>query len=156
MFRQAHFIYIKSKRGGPLRSAESHDANPPARSVPCVLCIDDNKDVLAVLTEVLQNSGYSTLTAASGSDGLRLLRSASVHVVVLDYEMPEMKGDLIAQAIRRYTPGLPIVLFTGVPDDVPDRVRQNVNHVVHKTDFSGLLSALKKLSEESESKRNPT
>jgi CheY-like chemotaxis protein len=40
-----------------------------------VLCIDDNKDVLATVVDVLQNSGYSTLTAASGSEGLRLLRS---------------------------------------------------------------------------------
>jgi len=120
-----------------------------------VLCIDDNKDVLGVLANVLQKSGYSTLTAASGSDGLRLLRSASVDAVVLDYEMPEMKGDLIAQAIRRCIPGLPIVLFTGVPDDVPEQARQSVNHVVHKADFSGLLGALKKLAEESASKRDP-
>ena len=69
-----------------------------------MLCIDDNKDVLAVLSDVLQNSGCSTLTAASGREGLRLLRSISLHVVVLDYEMPEMKGDLIAQTIRRYKP----------------------------------------------------
>ena len=156
MFHQAHFIYIKSKRGGRLRSAESHDAKPPARSVPCVLCIDDNKDVLAVLVDVLQNSGYGTLIAASGIEGLRLLRSRAVHVVVVDYEMPEMNGDLVAQAIRRLKPGMPIILFTGVPDNVPDRVRQNVNSVVHKADFSGLLGALKNLSEESATKRNPT
>jgi CheY-like chemotaxis protein len=144
---------LSLKEGESLRAAETHDANPPERSVPCV---DDKKDVLAVLAEVLQNSGYGTLSAASGSEGLHLLRSTTAHVVVLDYEMPEMNGDLIAQAIRRFKPGVPIVLFTGVPDDVPDRVRQNVNHVVHKTDFSGLLSAVKKLSEESASKRNPT
>jgi hypothetical protein len=77
-------------------------------------------------------------------------------VVVLDDEMPEMNGDLIAQAIRRFKTGVPIVLFTGVPDDAPDRVRQNVNQVIHKTNFTGLLSAVKKLSEESASKRNPT
>jgi len=88
-----------------------------------VLCIDDKRDVLAVLAEVLQNSGYSALTAASGTEGLRLLRSTAVHVVVLDYEMPEVNGDLIAQAIRRYKPEVPIVLFTGAPDDVSDGVR---------------------------------
>ena len=124
--------------------------------MPCVLCIDDKRDVLAVLAEVLQNSGYSALTAASGTEGLRLLRSTAVHVVVLDYEMPEVNGDLIAQAIRRYKPEVPIVLFTGAPDDVSDGVRQNVNRVVHKTDFNGLLGALKKLADESASKRNLT
>ena len=117
-----------------------------------MLCIDNHKDVLAVLAEVLQNSGYSTLTASSGSEGLRLLRATSVHLVILDYEMPIMNGDLIAQAIRRYKPGLPIILFTAAADNVSDRVRQNVNSVVHKPDFSGLLGALKKLAEESASK----
>lgn len=113
--------------------------------MPCVLCVDDNKDVLAMLADVLRNTGYSTLTALSGNEGLCRLRSASVDVVVLDYEMPKMNGDLVAQAIRRLKPMLPIVLFTGVPDDIPDHVRQNVNAVVHKADFGGLLAALKSL-----------
>jgi CheY-like chemotaxis protein len=118
-----------------------------------VLCIDDNKDVLASLASVLQNSGYGTLIAESGSEGLRLLRSTSVDVVVLDYEMPEMKGDLVAEMIRRHKPNVPIVLFTRIPDHVSDRVRQNINMVVYKADFSGLLGALKQLVQGSRSKR---
>ena len=104
---------LSLKEGESLEAAETHDAKPPGRSVPCVLCIDDKKDVLAVLADVLQNSGYSTLTAASGSEGLRLLRSTAVHVVVLDYEMPEMNGDLITQAIRRFEPGVPLSFLPG-------------------------------------------
>lgn len=115
--------------------------------MPCVLCIDDNRDVLASVADVLQNSGYSTLTANSGSEGLRLLRTASVDVVVLDYEMPHMNGDVVAQAIRRHKPGLPIILFTGAPDHVPERLRQDVNAVVYKADFAGLLTTVKKLVE---------
>jgi CheY-like chemotaxis protein len=125
-----------------------------------VLCIDDNKDVLATVVDVLQNSGYSTLTAASGSEGLRLLRSVWVDEVVLAYEMPGMNGDLVSQAIRRHKPRLPIVLFRGVPDDIPDQVRQDVNEVVHKADFGELLRAVKKLvktsTAEGKSYRFPT
>jgi CheY-like chemotaxis protein len=111
-----------------------------------VLCIDDNEDVLASVTAVLRNVGYITFAATSGPEGLRLLRTASVDLVVLDYEMPEMNGELIAQNIRKLKPKLPIVLFTGAPDDVPDRVRQNVNEVIYKADFSALLSGIEKLS----------
>jgi hypothetical protein len=75
VFRQAHFIYIKGKRGGTseicgisLMQTRPH--------VLCLACFaSDKKDVLAVLADVLQNSGYGTLTAASGSEGLRPLRS---------------------------------------------------------------------------------
>lgn len=112
--------------------------------MPCVLCIDDNKDVLASVADVLRNCGYSTLIADSGAEGLRLLRTASVDVVVLDYEMPQMKGGVVAQAIRQHKPTLPIVLFTGAPDHVPERMRELFSGIVYKTDFARLLSAVRR------------
>ena len=121
-----------------------------------ILCIDDNQDVLKSLAEVLRASGYGTLTALSGNQGLRFLSQNSVDLVVLDYEMPGMNGDLVAQAIRRSRPELPIILFTGIPDDVPDSVRQNVNGVVYKADFGGLLAFVSKLINKSPAKREAT
>ena len=54
-------------------------------TVRCKLCIDDSRDVREMLVEVLGNSGYSTLTAASGEEALRvLLRNKPVHLVILD------------------------------------------------------------------------
>jgi len=81
----------------------------------------------------------------SGAQGVLLSLENSVDLVVLDYEMPGMNGDLVAQAIRRYKPSLPIILFTGMPDGIPDSVSQNVNGVVYKTDFSGLIADIEKL-----------
>lgn len=111
----------------------------------CILCIDDKQDVLEAIGEVLRTCGYSTLVALSGSQGLRLLRQNSVDLIVLDFEMPEMNGELVAQAIRRSKPEVPIVLFTGIADDIPASVRQNVNALVSKTDFAGLLAVVGKL-----------
>jgi CheY-like chemotaxis protein len=124
--------------------------------VACVLCIDDNQDVLRSVGEVLRTSGYGSLTALSGNEGLRLLLQNSVDLVVLDYEMPGMNGGLVAQAIRRSKPKLPIILFTGIPDDIPESVRQNVNEVVYKADFGGLLTAIGKLTKKSPGKREAT
>lgn len=111
----------------------------------CILCVDDDEDVLKWLGEVLQNSGYSTLTALSGNQGLRLLLQNSVDLVVLDYQMPGMNGNLAAQAIHRTKPELPIILFTGIPDDIPDSARKNVNGVVYKADSRGLLALVSRL-----------
>jgi CheY-like chemotaxis protein len=120
------------------------------------LCVDDKQDVLEATSEVLRTSGYSTLVALSGNQGLRLLRQNSVDLVVLDYEMPGMNGELAAQAIRRAKPEVPIILFTGIPDDIPASVRQNVNAVVSKTDFGGLLAVVRKLIMKSSESREAT
>ena len=122
----------------------------------CILCIDDNRDVLGSLVGVLQASGYGTLTALSGNQGILLSLQNSVDLVVLDYEMPGMNGDLVARAIRRYRPELPIIFFTGIPDDIPDSARQNVNGVVSKTDLSGLLAVVGKLVKKSPGKQEGT
>ena len=122
----------------------------------CILCIDDNRDVLGSLVGVLQASGYGTLTALSGNQGILLSLQNSVDLVVLDYEMPGMNGDLVARAIRRYRPELPIILFTGIPDDIPDSARQNVKGVVSKTDFGGLLTVVSKLVKKSPGKQEGT
>ena len=67
-----------------------------------ILCVDDNRDVREMLVEVLRNSGYATLTAASGEEALQvLLQSNTVHLVVLDYEMPAMRGGVVALELRR-------------------------------------------------------
>jgi CheY-like chemotaxis protein len=124
--------------------------------VACILCIDDNQAVLEPLGEILRASGFTTLTALSGKQGIRLLQQNSVDLVVLDYEMPGMNGDLVAQAIRRSKPKLPIILFTGIPDNIPDSVRQNVNGVLYKSDFSGLLAVVSKLIKKSPGKREAT
>ena len=109
--------------------------------------------MLELIAELLRTSGYRTFRALSGKQGLGLLRQNWVDLVVLDYEMPGMNGDLVAQAIRRSKPELPIVLFTGIPDNIPDSVRQNVNVVVFKADLSGLLAAVSKLAKKSPGKR---
>jgi CheY-like chemotaxis protein len=124
--------------------------------VACILCIDDNQDVLSTLGELLQTSGYGTLAALSGVQGILFSLQNSVDLVVLDYEMPGMNGDVVAQAIRRYKPTLPIILFTGIPDDISGSVRQNVNGVVSKTDLGGLLAMVGMLTAKAPGKQEAT
>jgi CheY-like chemotaxis protein len=101
-----------------------------------------------MLVDVLRHSGYAAVTAPSGERALRLLvQSNTIDLVVLDYEMPEMRGDLVAHEIRRRRPKLPIILFAGMPDDVHESVQHNVDAVVYKTDFGRLLTVIGRLTE---------
>ncbi len=74
-----------------------------------LLCIHRDPAQLSLLKE----NGYELVTARSGSDGLRLLMSQSVDVVVLDYELSLLDGaTTVAAEIKKVKPQVPIVMLT--------------------------------------------
>lgn len=87
-----------------------------------ILCIDDSLDWLFGLKVLLElEEEYEVLAASNGIEGLELYASRPVDAVVLDYEMPEMKGDRIAEQMKLAKPDVPIVLLSGhewLPEDV--------------------------------------
>lgn len=121
---------------------------PEASSSPakCLLCVDDHAEVLSIMGEFLRVSGYSVLTAPSGTRGLQLLRRNPVDAVILDYEMPKMDGAELALRIKTEWPELPVLMFTGYPADVSEEVRHSVDAFVIKGDPADkLLHTLKQL-----------
>lgn len=85
-----------------------------------VLCIDDELSNLALRKILLESSGYNTLTAASGADGLKLFQSAPIDAVILDYSMAEMDGGAVSLHMRRLQPRVPIVMLSGFPGAMLD------------------------------------
>jgi CheY-like chemotaxis protein len=108
-----------------------------------ILCIDDESTGLRLRKMLLESEGYSVLLAPSGHEGLVMLQSSGVEAVVLDYRMPEMCGDEVALEIRKRWPSIPIVLLSGYPQDVPEKMLNQVNAFVWKGgDPSDLLTAI--------------
>jgi CheY-like chemotaxis protein len=98
------------------------------------LCIDDDDIGLQVRKLVLESEGYEVLLAESGALGLRLLAEQHVDCVVLDYRMPEMDGSVVAFEIKRKWPALPVILFSGFPDEIPVSVSDFVEATLSKAD----------------------
>ena len=112
-----------------------------------VLCIDDSDIGLALLSDLLEFSGYAVLTADSGADGLKLIANRHVDAVVLDYHMPDMDGGEVAREIRRSWPDVPIMLFTGCVDEVPEAVQNAVDSALSKDEpVDVLLRQLRSLT----------
>ncbi|MEQ8305468.1 MAG: PAS-domain containing protein [Hoeflea sp.] len=86
-----------------------------------VLVIDDNPVNREILTEQLDAWGFDACAAVSGEEGLGVLKAASqfgvrVNAVILDYQMPDSNGAMVAQEIRKNYSGkdLPIVMLTSM------------------------------------------
>ena len=108
------------------------------RTKPLVLCIDDDRPGLHARKAILKAAGYNVLTASSGMLGLRLLSRYCVHLVILDYCMPEMDGGAVAREIRRRHPHLPIIMLSG-QIEVPDSVSRSVDVFVAKEQSPAVL-----------------
>ena len=81
-----------------------------------LLCVDDEAVGLCVRKMTLESQGYRVLTAENGPAGLAVFSSETIDLVVLDYMMPGMNGDAVAQQMRRIKPDVPILLLSAYVD----------------------------------------
>jgi signal transduction histidine kinase/CheY-like chemotaxis protein len=83
-----------------------------------ILLVDDEKDVALVMQRQLQHLGYSVTTRSEGQEALTDFSCTpqSFDLVISDMTMPNLTGDLLAQAILRLRPDIPIILCTGYSD----------------------------------------
>ena len=90
---------------------------------PLVLCIDDEQNILELLSFNLEASGYDTVTATSGTAGLEQAVSKSPALILLDLMLPDMDGTEVCRQLKAgpTTASIPIIMLTA-KDDVSDKV----------------------------------
>jgi len=93
------------------------------RSSVTVLVADDNELNREFLFSVLAAEGYRVILAEDGEEALRLIRSQSVDVALLDVLMPQRSGYAVCRSVKSdpETCLIPIVLVTALKDD-DDRI----------------------------------
>jgi CheY-like chemotaxis protein len=111
-----------------------------------ILCIDDNRSNLEIQQALLESKGYRVLIAPDGPTGIALSRQQSIDVVVLDFNMPGMDGNQVAQVMMQEQPTLPVVIWSGYPDSIPESLRWFAYAVLHKGDgLEVLISVVESL-----------
>jgi len=70
-----------------------------------ILLVDDEPDILEIVSYNLSAQGYEVFTAKNGEEGVAKAKKKNPHLVILDVMMPEMDG-IEACEIIRATPGL--------------------------------------------------
>ncbi len=88
-----------------------------------ILVVDDNRDMVDSLAEVLAMLGYSTIPAYSAREACDLLDDVpKIDLVVSDIRMPDVDGLDLLRVLRHRFRSLPIILMSGFPVDDDDAV----------------------------------
>ena len=79
-----------------------------------VLTVDDSRTILAMLHHTLSNAGFEVLQAEDGKQGLDVLKTETVDVVITDINMPVMDGIEFIKNVRATGnhQSLPILILT--------------------------------------------
>jgi DNA-binding response OmpR family regulator len=77
-----------------------------------ILIVDDNREIVAALSDVLKSEGYVVLAAYDGAKGLELAMAQSPDLILLDWNLPELSGMQVLQALRDQGYQAPVILMT--------------------------------------------
>lgn len=86
-----------------------------------LLLVDDDPDLLKLISLRLSSAGYAVRTAESGEAALAALAVARPDAVISDLRMPGIDGMALFQEIHRVHPALPVIILTAhgtIPDAV--------------------------------------
>ncbi len=86
-----------------------------------ILIIEDDPDISQLIELHLGDSGYNTITATTGEDGVEKFRQNGVDLVVLDVMLPGMDGLEVCRTLRSQQAYIPILMLTAKSTEL-DRV----------------------------------
>ena len=93
------------------------EAPNPRDDVKTIFIVDDDPAVLRCVADLLADHGYNILSWGSGAEALRQSKAykGEIHLLLSDFQMPEMSGVELATAMTAERPRLKVLLMSGFP-----------------------------------------
>jgi CheY-like chemotaxis protein len=105
------------RRGSfPFEEEEDDEAGRGGEGVKAmatILVVDDDRQVCALLKQVLEEQGYTVESALNGIEGMKAYQSHPVDLILLDILMPEKEGLETILDLRREFPKVKIIAMSG-------------------------------------------
>src|SRR5437667_11835829 len=115
-----------------------------------ILIIDDERPILITLEALLQRHGYQVDTAPTASQGLKLLKTKSPSLVLLDLQLPDAEGLETLDRIKSELPDMHVIILTAhdTLHNAIESIKRGAYHFISKPYASEeLLSLIEKALE---------
>lgn len=114
-------IYFPCVRSVSKRKSDREATNLLPKGIETVLLVEDEPAVRQIVTELLEQQGYTVLTAENGEDALRLFEMeespAKIDLMLTDIVMPRLTGTALADTVKSIYPDVKIVFMSGYADE---------------------------------------
>ena len=120
-------------------------ASKAPASQPRLLVVDDDADMLRLLSMRLNSAGYRVSTAGSAESALAKVQIERPQLVLSDVRMPGQDGMALFSEIRLRHPSLPVILLTAhgtIPDAVEATARGVFSYLTKPYDAKVLLDKI--------------
>jgi len=109
-------------------------ASPEQSQAGRVLIIDDEAAIREMLQILLEDDGYEVVNAQDGEEGLAVLDSQAVDLVLLDFQLPDRNGLEILKDIRERDPELAVIMITayGTPENAVAAIKGGAANFIAK------------------------
>ena len=81
-----------------------------------ILIVDDDKDIVKIVTTMLEGRGWDVTAAYNGREALDIVNQLRPDIILLDIMMPEMNGIEVLKRIKKIDAGTRIVMITAFGD----------------------------------------
>ncbi|PJA54328.1 MAG: DNA-binding response regulator, partial [Candidatus Marinimicrobia bacterium CG_4_9_14_3_um_filter_48_9] len=78
-----------------------------------ILVIDDEKNIRATLSGILEDAGYLVMAVESAEKGLEVIREQQFEVALVDVKLPGMDGLMFLETAKQFMPDLDIIMISG-------------------------------------------
>lgn len=79
-----------------------------------ILVIDDEEMLCQTISDFLEDSGFDTLTANNGEEGLRVYYEKKPDLIFVDLNMPGIDGFQVLEEVHKHDKDVPIIVISGV------------------------------------------
>ncbi|MCE5313095.1 MAG: response regulator [Nitrospiraceae bacterium] len=82
----------------------------------CLLIVDDEPQVLAALKRIFMDDPFDVCTASNAAEGMDLLKSRKISVIISDHQMPGISGVEFLSKVKSGNPEIMRIILTGHAD----------------------------------------
>lgn len=102
-----------------------------------ILIVEDEKELLSLLSQSFKDQGFNVVTGENGEEGLNLAQKEKPDLIILDILMPKKDGITMAKELVKMGINIPIIFLTnfGDAEHISSAIEVNKSDYIIKSDL---------------------